>query len=198
MHISRNQLTSSVSRRSKSQIALTNASSGIISQRIHRSRLSVSLLPSVLPFSLYPLFFRSLVFRCCLSYDINHRQHVSRHRRWHFGQFPVNGSNFSLWSLVHTGLHNFLFARFAHSLTHAHTHMHAHAHSFSLFPFFLALTQIYVRVSIRLVISYWAIVKLYRTIQIRRTCDIGAPNKKKKKVFQVGHSIGRYNNVLSV
>lgn len=181
MHSSRNQLTSSVSRRSKSQIALTNASSGIISQRIHRSRLSVFLLPSVLPFSLYPLFFRSLVFGCCLSYDINHRQHVSRHRRWHFGQFSVNGSNFSLWSLVHTSLHNFLFARFRAS-TYTRTHARTHTCIVSLFfPFFLALTQIYVRVSIRLVISYWAIVKLYRTIQIRRTCDIGAPNKKKKK-----------------
>lgn len=86
-----------------------------------------------------------------------------------------------------------------HLHTRTHTRMHTHAHSFSLFLFFLALTQIYVRVSIRLVISYWAIVKLYRTIQIRRTCDIGAPNKNKKKVFQVGYSIGGgYNNILSV
>lgn len=95
----------------------------------------------------------------------------------------------SRFDLSHIQVYIIFYSHVSRIHLHTHTHMHTHTRIVSLFfLFFLALTQIYVRVSIRLVISYWAIVKLYRTIQIRRTCDIGAPNKNKKKLFQVGYS----------
>lgn len=145
---------------------------------------------SCLPLSLFlPFFFSLFTFWCCLSFNVNDRRHVSRHCRRHFGQFSINGSEFSLWSRTYrfTWIF-FLFTPFVPIHMHTRTHTHTHAYTQSLplsFSFFLSLTQIYVRVSIRLVISYWAIVKLYRIIRTRHTCEIDTPNKRWRR-FYVG------------
>lgn len=98
-------------------------------------RLSASFLPSFSPFLF--VFFSFFTFWCCRSFDVNDRRHVSRHRRRHFGQFTISGSEFSLWSRTY----GFTWFFYSHPLPiHAHTRAHAHTyariHAVSPFVFF--------------------------------------------------------------
>lgn len=93
-----------------------------ISCSFHSSTVKVLIAPrtcdiylSTLSFFLPPVWVFTFFFllELCLSFDINDRRRVSRHRRRHFGQFSVNRSKILAFILSHIHtyivLHNVVY-----------------------------------------------------------------------------------------